>query len=138
MMSKKYAIMELDIDSSRLGYFDDKKEILMDSDVYCFPARNDMTDEDYVEYMFTLNDLIQHYEYVLVCNRQAIIKFVDDISKPEIVSSRAILGDVRYGVKDTKIIINPYYERYVAQPDGENGPTYIAENGKVEVIYPNL
>lgn len=137
-MNKKYAIVELDVDSCRLGYFDDRKDILMNSDVYWFPARSDMSDEEYVEYMFTLNDLIEHYEFVLVCTRHVIMKFVDDISRPKMVSSRAILGDVRYGVKDTKIIINPYYERYVAQPDGENGPTYIAENGKVEVIYPNL
>ena len=65
--AKKYAIIEFDIDSCRLGYFDDKKDILFNSDIYWFPARADMTDEQYEEYVFTLKDLIQHYEFVLVC-----------------------------------------------------------------------
>lgn len=136
--NKKYAIIEFDIDSCRLGYFDDKKDILFNSDIYWFPARANMTDEQYEEYVFTLKDLIQHYEFVLVCTHRAIIKFTDSFEFPEIVCSRSTVGDVRYGIKDTVIINNPYYKRYVAQPDGENGPTYIAENGEVEVIYPDL
>ena len=52
----------------------------------------------------TIQDCIEHYDLVLVCTRQIIIKFVDDINRPEVVSNRALLGDVRYGLKDTIII----------------------------------
>ena len=138
LSNKKYAIVQLNIDASRLGYFDQHQYILENADFYTFPARDQMTNEEYVEYVATVEDLTKHYEFVLVCTRQCIMKFVEDAFHTEVVSSRAALGDVRYGLKDTVIINNPYYERYVAQPNGINGPTYIAENGNVTVIMPTF
>ena len=91
--NKKYAIIEFDIDSCRLGYFDDKKDILFNSDIYWFPARADMTDEQYEEYIFTVKDLIQHYEFVLVCTHRALIKFTDSFEFPEIVKLK---NDISY------------------------------------------
>ena len=136
--NKIYAIIELNIDCNRLGYFDQHQDILENAEIYTFPARDAMSDDEYVEYMMTIQDCIDHYEFVLVCTRQFIIKFVDDINHPEVVSNRALLGDVRYGVKDTVIINNPYYERYVGKPYGDNGPTFISEGGKTYSILPTF
>ena len=136
--NNKYAIIELNIDSSRLGYFDQYQDILENADVYSFPARDTMSDDEYVEYVMTIQDCIEHYDLVLVCTRRCILKFVDDINRPEVVSNRAILGDVRYGLKDTIIINNPYYERYVGKPYGDNGPTFISEGGKTYSILPTF
>lgn len=136
---KQYAIIELgDINCHNLGYFDNKPNIIPNSDIYKFGPRGEMTDEEYDEYIFTLKDLIQNYEYVLVCGKRSIIKFIDDFEHPIVVSSRSSLGDVRYGVKETVVINNPYYKKYVAQVNGENGPTVIAENGKNTIILPTF
>lgn len=113
--SKKiYAIIELGIDSSKLAYFeDDHPEMWNASDVYKFKAKKDMTDEEYQEYIFTINDLTQHYEAVFVCSCHAIIKFTEDAYKAEMIDSVAARGtSVRYGAEQTKIILNNLKEPY--------------------------
>lgn len=40
LSNKKYAIVELNIDASRLGYFDQHHYILENADFYTFPARD--------------------------------------------------------------------------------------------------
>ena len=37
---KKYAIIELNIDCNRLGYFDQRQDILHNAEIYTFPARD--------------------------------------------------------------------------------------------------
>lgn len=123
---KTYAIIELGIDSSKLTYFeDDHPEMWNASDVYKFKAKKDMTDEEYQEYIFTVNDLTQHYEAVFVCSCHAIIKFTEDANKAEMVDSVATRGtSVRYGAEQTKIIFNnlkePYKSPYEDDDEEEN------------------
>ena len=84
-----------------------------------------MTNEEYQEYVFTVNDLTKHYDAVLVCSRHAIIKFTEDAYKAEIVDSVAFRGtSVRYGAEQTKIIFNnlkePYKSPYEDDDEEEN------------------
>ena len=85
-------------------------------------------------------DIISAYltnTYEQFLNEKCILT---SITKPKNKTNSVVdvIGRFEPIVKRKKYANNPYYKKYVAQPDGENGPTYIAENGEVEVIYPDL
>ena len=123
-MKKPYAIIEVGIDSGRLAYFeDDHPEIWYNSDIYWFNKRDEMSEEEYQEYHFTIYDLTKYYDEVFVCSFRSVLRFVEGEENPIVVDSLSRRGvAVRYGTEDTKIILNPMKEPYKSpyEDDDEN------------------
>lgn len=97
---KDYAIMEAGIDLNRLTYFAQHQEIVKNADIYKFPDIDDMTKEQYDEYVFSMGDLVKHYKALFICNNHSIVKFVDNLERGEVLSSVAQIGANLYGTQD--------------------------------------